>query len=267
MKIHLYALCRNEARILPYFFKNYDGWVDRYIIFYEDSTDATLSLLEAHGGIDIRSFRRPDPNSYVISQKILSDTCWKESRNAADWVVIVDIDEHLDHSNILDYLSSCQRSGVTIIPARGYQMLSKSFPTCSEKLSLHETFGAPWAKMCKLAVFDPNAISDIDFEFGRHTAALSGRVIRPRFDELKLLHYKYLGVDYIVDRFAALKEGLGTRDISNRWLGKYSWNRNEIESHWNQFARRAISLDSLPKVMDSAVDGMWWSAYPDVVVK
>ena len=37
MRVHLYSICWNDARILPYFFRHYDSLVDRYVI-YDDVT-------------------------------------------------------------------------------------------------------------------------------------------------------------------------------------------------------------------------------------
>ena len=36
--VHLYAVCWNEAHILPYFFRNYEPWVQRFVFFDNGST-------------------------------------------------------------------------------------------------------------------------------------------------------------------------------------------------------------------------------------
>ncbi|MBI4190914.1 MAG: glycosyltransferase family 2 protein, partial [Betaproteobacteria bacterium] len=47
-RIHLYTMGWNEERLLPFFFRHYDPWVDRYVIYDDNSTDATLEMLHAH---------------------------------------------------------------------------------------------------------------------------------------------------------------------------------------------------------------------------
>src|SRR5690242_2946962 len=48
VRVHLYALCWNDAYMLPYFFRHYDSFVDRYIIFDDGSTDRSLDILRRH---------------------------------------------------------------------------------------------------------------------------------------------------------------------------------------------------------------------------
>ena len=49
MIIHLHATCWNEEQMLPFFFRYYDRFVDRYYIHDNQSSD---------GSIEILSFRR-----------------------------------------------------------------------------------------------------------------------------------------------------------------------------------------------------------------
>ena len=43
--VHLYAVCKNEAHIIPYFLKHYGAFVDTFIIYDNGSTDKSLKLL------------------------------------------------------------------------------------------------------------------------------------------------------------------------------------------------------------------------------
>ena len=46
MIVHVYALCWNEEKMLPFFFKHYDNIADQYFIFDNDSRDNSLSMLK-----------------------------------------------------------------------------------------------------------------------------------------------------------------------------------------------------------------------------
>lgn len=258
MKVHLYALCKNEARMLPFFFRHYDSWVDRYIIYDDDSTDASVEICRENSKVEVRKFLHADPDSFIISQKLLSDSCWKESKGVADWVIIVDIDEHLVHSDMKAYLERCRRSNVTIIPAIGYQMLSRVFPDENHHLCATNTIGAFWDKMCKPSIFNPNTIDEINFIYGRHIAYPVGDARLPDNDELQLLHYKYLSLDYIMQRFAVLKTGTGRRDVENKWRGKYCWTRQKVEAHWAEFEKRAIDLRENRGIGNVERQKLWW---------
>ena len=56
LSVHLYALCWNEERLLPFFFRHYDPFVTRYFIFDHDSTDRSCQLLKAHSRVALGNF-------------------------------------------------------------------------------------------------------------------------------------------------------------------------------------------------------------------
>ena len=58
--------------------------------------------------------------------------------------------------------------------------------------------------MDKPAFFNPDAITDSGFGIARHSCNPRGRVVRPPRDEILLLHYKHLGLDYLLARHAEL---------------------------------------------------------------
>ena len=93
--IHLYTVCWDEADMLGFFFRHYDPWVDRYVIYDDGSQDGSLDILRAHPKVELRRFERVDAESFVLSHTRMQEHSWKESRGRADWVVITAIDEHL----------------------------------------------------------------------------------------------------------------------------------------------------------------------------
>src|SRR5690348_230198 len=124
MRVHLYAQCWNEEFMLPFFFRHYDGFVDRYVIYDDGSTDQTLSILAKHPRVEVRRFVRAYAESFALSEQALSNECWKESLGEADWVIVTDIDEHLYHPAMWQYLEQASAAGLTLIPALGFQMIT-----------------------------------------------------------------------------------------------------------------------------------------------
>ena len=202
--------------MLGFFFRHYDELVQRYIIFDDGSNDGSVEILRTHPKVEMRRWQR-DPDSFVLSEQDLSNHCWKESRGRADWVIVLDLDEFLFHSALLDYLSFLKSAAVTVVPALGFQMMSEIFPRPEEQLANTRVHGAPWTQMCKCSVFDPDKIEEINFSPGRHRADPIGRVLAPPRDELLNLHYKYLGFDYVVARHRELRGGMGATDQSKNW--------------------------------------------------
>jgi glycosyltransferase involved in cell wall biosynthesis len=245
MVVHLFAQCWNDEWMLPFFFRHYDGLVDRYVIYDDGSTDNSWAILQSHPKVEARRFVRRVPESFALSEQALSNDCWKASAGVADWVIVTDLDEHLFHRDWSAYLSRCRHEGVSAIPALGFQMVSEHAPTSGEQLSAAHPFGAPWEQMMKLSIFDPAAITDINFTPGRHMADPHGRVCVPGIDEMLLLHYKYLGFEETRRRHQQLRLGLGTVDIERGFGHKYSWSPEDLRADWDRTVARAIDIRTL----------------------
>jgi predicted O-methyltransferase YrrM len=242
MCVHLYAQCWNDEFMLPFFFRHYDSFVDRYVIFDDGSTDRSLFILSNHPRVEVRRFERSDLNSFAVSEQALSNECWKESRGVANWVIVSDIDEQLFHPAMPRYLRECAAAGVSVIPALGFQMISNSVPCEGEVLFQTCPFGVPWAQMMKSSLFDPLRIEEINFSLGRHTAAPSGEIKLPSRDEVLLLHYKYLNLERTYLRHRELLKGLGSADLQNRWGHKYGWSLEELKKDWNDVLAAAVDV-------------------------
>lgn len=246
MNVHLYALCWNEADMLEFFFRNYDPWVDRYFIFDDGSTDDSIEILEKHPKVELRQWNRSKPHSFHLSQLDWLNQVWKQSRGKADWIVIVDIDEHLfvPQSAMLNYLQQCTTQGVTIIPALGYQMISDMFPETGETLCQTITKGAPFKMMSKTSLFNPNAVEEINSSIGNHWAWPVGCLKIPDRDELLLLHYKYMDFDHTLKKHAILKIRKSRRGATNNFGNHYLWSSAILQEKWQQFENNSVDISS-----------------------
>ncbi len=221
LKIDLHCLCWNEARIIPFFLRHYLPLVDRIFVHDNGSTDQSLALLSGDERIKVAHFDVTG-DSFVDEERRLSDAMWKPSRGEADWVAIVDMDEHIFHPDLHTHLADCQRDGITAIQAVGYEMVADRFPDTGSTLceSVTEGFRYPGA-MDKFCLFDPDAILQSNFMAGRHDAEPTGRVVWDASHRVKLLHYKQLGLMYFLRRTAELSTGLRPGDIRNGWGAHY----------------------------------------------
>jgi glycosyltransferase involved in cell wall biosynthesis len=265
MRVDLYAQCWNEEFMLPFFFQHYDRFVDRYVIFDDGSTDRTRDILAAHPRVDLRPLVRAHQDSYVLSQQALADQCWKESRGAADWVIIADADEHLVHPQLRRHLAACTAARVTLMPALGFQMVSEAAPRGGELLCESVRTGAPFAQMMKPVLFDPNAIDEINFAWGRHAAAPTGRVCVPARDEVKLLHFKYLGRAPTEARLRELATRRGQREIANDWCHKWAWSADQLAADWQQVLAMAVDV-SAASAEDYPIARWWRPQLPTAAV-
>lgn len=219
--------------MLPYFFRHYDSIVDRYFVWDSGSTDRSLDLLRHHRRVTVGRFERGE--SFILSATAHYNECWKVSRGAADWVIVVNVDEHLYHPRLRSYLRSRGGAGVSIVIAEGYHMVSHTFPWTRQPLWRVLPHGARDRHWDKPQVFDPNRIQEINFAPGRHAAEPIGNVGVVRTNAVRLLHYKYLGADYLQTRHAELRSVFPESDLARGWGYQYSWdaaqNREALRRH------------------------------------
>lgn len=224
-------------------FLHYDKLVQRYIIYDDASTDNSQGILRLNPKVELRPMPQySDPESRIRSALALQETCWKESRGIVDWVIMTDIDEHLYHPDMYQYLAQCRAQGVTIIPALGYQMLSEQFPEQKKLLCHSLTKGACYSLYSKLNIFSPSEIDAVNYTPGRHKAAPTGHVVLPARDELLLLHYHYLGFERVRKRYAQFLTRQRKTDIAMGFGGQYSWSSEQLRDAWNFAANRLVDI-------------------------
>ena len=267
MTIHLYTFGWNEMRIIGFFFRHYEPWVDKFIFFDDGSTDGTLELLASKKNVEIRPFTYAFPNSFSLSVQAWRNSCWKESRGEADWVIVTDADEHLHHPALSSYLARCKDEGVTYMPALGFDMVTESFPQPQEHLATSHTIGAPSAVYSKLRIFDPVAIEEVNYRIGAHSASPSGRLVLPAQDDLLLLHYKHLGTSYVPARHAALGARLRERDLKNGWGVHYLFDDRRYGQYLANLTGRLVDVTDASYVPSrDHREQRWWRPEFDAAV-
>ncbi len=232
--------------MLPYYIRHYEPFVDRFIILDDGSTDGSLEFLKKHPKVEVRGCRNRD-GSYIERSKDFWNISWKESRSEADWVINCNIDEHLYHKDLIGYLKRCCDRGITILPSRGYEMISSDFPSVEGRLCDTLVLGSPTgslsgasASLSKIITFDPNAIEEINYSAGRHKAKPTGNVVFPEKTELKILHYKFLGLEYLEQRYSELKQGLSADDMAKQFGYQYLWDLSELKKNFRMVEAKAV---------------------------
>lgn len=250
--------------MLDFFFRHYAPFVERFFIHDDGSTDGTLEYLARRSDVEVCPLQRVDPVSYVASSLHMYETSWHQSRGLADWVIVTNIDEHLFHPHFAQYLEEQTAAGVTAIPALGYQMLTPTFPAPDSVLSSDYRTGAPWHEMSKLDLFRPTAIESTGYAPGRHRAAPRGHVVYPERDELLNLHYKYLGIDYILARHRQAQPRRLIKDVCRGWGHRYSFSRDQVAEEFAQFANRSEDYSQVFDSHNHHTEPRWWRQKPCV---
>ncbi len=190
--------------ILPHFLQHY-SFVDRIVVFDNQSDDSSLEILKSTPKVEVRSF---DTGGKQHTGKLdrIRNQAWKESKGQADLVIVCDMDEFLYHPNLPDLLEAMKTSGATVLKPQGYEMLGERPPKANEDLVALYPKGARTYSFDKCVLFDPNAIEEIGYQPGSHVCEPKGRVHLFRRPDLFLLHYRHLGEGYVRQRYEACAE-------------------------------------------------------------
>ena len=181
-RIELYAFVLNDEDLLPLFLEYYTPFVDKMTFFDSGSTDGTLELLKNYKVIQT-GFTTQDVPRYME----FANNVWKKSEY--DLVFFPHIDEILYKEDLKEFLDT---HNYDIYQAKGYNMVSDEFP---KKLS-DVTKGVADYWFDKCIIFNPKI--QIYFDAGFHTMITNSKNIN-RFD-IKLLHYRFLGVNDVLKR-------------------------------------------------------------------
>ena len=239
-RIHAFALCWNEERFLPYFLRHYSRFCERITIWDNESTDRSAEIASSVPGVSIV----PLSTGGEVRDDVWVDfknTCWQKSRDA-DWVMVVDVDEIVYHRHLTDYLADCTSRGVTLPWTTGYEMVAKCFPTSSGQIYEEVVEGVRDDWYSKPAVFDPQAIDEINYVPGAHSCQPTGRVVEERSPDLKLLHYRFLGLDYVVDRFEGRRRRQSAINTEKGWGTHFQKKPRELKRWYRDVAKRSHAV-------------------------
>lgn len=201
MVIWLYAIFSNEAELLPYFLRHYAPDCDRMILYDNASTDNSRAVIEICDKAEIRDYPTKQAVMDSVDAALFANETYHEARGKADWVIWVDCDEFLySGESLRETLRYARSRLVKAIQAHGYQMLSNEFPKSDAPLIEQIRYGIRDDEYDKVAIFDPSI--DLSWRPGRHVCRIADRIHIAYDGSMKLLHYRFLGMDYFKRRNA-----------------------------------------------------------------
>lgn len=222
MNIHAHILTWNEERILPYTLDYYSKFCSKIFIYDNYSTDSSYEIFKRYDKVKVFQWNSNNSLNDMLNSEIKSNTYRKYSRDA-DWVIVCDCDEFLYHENLIDKLLYYKSVGINFPKISGHDMVSQSFPEydgqcLTSKIKIGSQIYEP---MSKHIIFDPKL--DINFGMGAHSFKCNQQLITTKESELKLLHYKFLGFEYVENRYNQLLKRLSEFNKKNKF-GEHYYN-------------------------------------------
>jgi glycosyltransferase involved in cell wall biosynthesis len=208
MKIHAHIIAWNEAKILPYTLDHYSQFCEKIHVYDNMSTDGSDEIYKKYDNVTVIKWDTPDKKYNDVTLAEMKSSIYKQSRkHNVDWVIVCDCDEYLYHENLIEKLEEYKSQGITMPKIDGHDMCCESFPVYDGQLLTDKVKvgSETYEPMSKNIIFNP--MLEVKYRPGAH----SNQVIGAKFSseaELKLLHYKFLGKDYVLERYNNLAEQL-----------------------------------------------------------
>lgn len=241
--VHCYALCWNEEKILPFMFQHYEPFVDRFFIYDNYSDDHSESIIRSHPNAVLEKFSAGGQFNDFIHQDI-KNKCWKRSRGKADFVIVCDTDEFLYHKDIFQAFKSLKKNGFSLVKPSGYNMYSSDYPIYQTDNPIIDQVkrGVRVPFFDKCILFDPHAIVEMNYLPGAHECSPWGKVKIALNSGFMLLHFKYLGIDWLIERNRQYAQRLSKDNIENEFGIEYFRKENAIIEEFEINNHEAVTV-------------------------
>lgn len=235
MTVDVFTFAWNEAAFLPYFLRHYQTFARSITLHDNGSTDGTDRLAREAGCRVVTN----DTGGRIDNERLayLKNTCWKGSD--ADWVVVCDCDELLYARDVVGELAKYRAAGEAVPTPVGYEMLADQFPTTAGQVYDEVRHGFPDPLYAKAVVFDPR-IAEIGYGLGAHGCDPVGAVPL-RASTLKLLHFRYLGIDHLAAKWARYRPRVKPT-IDPAVYQTYTKDRAWLEAAWPDFHEMKVQV-------------------------
>ena len=240
--VHYYAVCWNEEKMLPFMFDYYSRFTDHFTIYDNYSTDKSEAIVNDYTNARIIKFQTDGFNDNAHND--IKNNCWKRSRGKADYVIVCDTDEFIYHTDIHQALILLKDNKYSIVKPFGYNMYSTDYPVYDSHQLLTDKVkrGIRVPMFDKCILFDPHAIVEVNFKPGAHECYPWGRVKTYRNEDIKLLHYKNIGLEQLLERNRIYVSRLSKENIENNYGTEYLKKEQLIVQEFNDNEQRALEI-------------------------
>jgi glycosyltransferase involved in cell wall biosynthesis len=242
MRIHVYAVCYNEQTMMPFFLRHYARFADAITIFDNQSNDGTVNIIKEFQkttSIPIYIISYNTDNRFSDAKNLqLKNMTLSLSKEKDDWIIVVDTDELIYHSDIRSKLSELEEYDV--IHPRAYHMIGEDIPPNCGMLYDYIIRGAFDYYHSKPCIINTHRINILDFDAGAHHLQTDGgKVLNWSDNNIKMLHYKWLCPEYVISNYRRNAERLSDENLRRGWGFHYRWDDNKIREEYENLKKKS----------------------------
>ena len=219
----IFTITYNEELMLPYFIEHYRLRFPncKIVVYDNESTDDTVKIALKNDCevITYKTNGKLDDITYLE----IKNNCWK---NCKGWVIVCDCDELID---VADYILTLESNeGTTLIRFNAFNMVNMANDLKIDGIK-HAIRSESYDKSY---CFDTRFISEINYSAGCHSASPIGSKIAYSNSIYFAYHYKYINVDYMVNRHANFAKRLSEINIKKGYGGHYLQTETQIRNEF-----------------------------------
>ena len=243
--VEAFVLCYNEEKFIKHTLNHYSQFCNKISIIDNCSTDNTAKIVEQYMQTPVNNcnyeFIQYGSNNQIRDDYYLhlKNSVWKNSK--ADYVIVCDMDELLYHTNIKEVLLLCHKNNVALPLVQGYNMYSETFPDNYDlPITTQAVRGVRATNFDKQIIFSPKFVDEILFFLGAHGCNpifIKGYVPSKSTEALKLLHYKYIGYDYLLEKHSQYAARLSDYNKKNMFGAEYLKGEKHIKECFDQLRK------------------------------
>ncbi len=202
--IFVYACTYNDVELMRWWLRHYSQLAARMIITDDDSTDGTQDVVNSYHGARVERWQWR--NGLDEDQRLhWAYKCQIDAqRSGADWCILVDSDEFIaapdmNPQSIITILEAEQAAGTEVVKTCGWNMVGDGLPKDDGRSQIYDLLqtGVRSSVYSKPVVLRPHTRAN--WVRGFHNL----ENCNPKLSDgpkLKLLHYRYLGLEYTRER-------------------------------------------------------------------
>jgi hypothetical protein len=225
----VFTITYNEQLMLPYFMAHYRKRFPncKIVVYDNESSDKTVEIAESLG-CHVHTYTTGDKLNDLMYLQI-KNNCWK---NELGWVIIADCDELVDinENHLID-------EKATIIKFEAYNMVN-----LENDLNIAGMTHAVRAESYdKAYCFNASKLDEIGYGAGCHWCEPKGLVEYSK-NIYKAYHYKYINIDYMINRHAIFASRLSDENIRRGYGTHYMYGEQQIIEEFETARKKSIKI-------------------------